>query len=290
MKLAQISSALLLVPFLALPVGAGEASGQFKVEGRKPITPKHASAYETRSMRDARKKVVEVVLSATPLDIARVANSPDPHAVAINEDSLKDDNYVLLWVEADGSVTMNATYSDSMSQFIESTKDRLKAEFTTNTADKVEGRIFTPKGGKTMDGDKLEVDLKFSTVVSRRPPGTKLAAGGGEVGAGFKKLTTAVEKKDWAGIKGAMTAEQMGFLEEDYLSPEENLKSTLDILKAWLPKKGIKITGGEMRGDKATLEVEGEIFEGKKALYLIEMEKSDGKWLFSSSTPAGFLD
>ena len=56
--------------------------------------------------------------------------------------------------------------------------------------------------------------------------------------------------------------------DKSYNSPEENASSTADILQAWLPKSGLKIAGGQLRGDTADLEVEGEMFPGTNALYL----------------------
>lgn len=289
MNLTRIISLVAIAPFLSSSAFAGEASGEFKVEGRRPITPKHAAAYETRDQRDARKRLIEIALTSAPIDIKDVATALDPHAAAINDNALRDDHYVLLWVRHDGSVTMNATYSDSMSQYIDMTSESLRAELTTNTAEKIEGRIYTPNPVKTMGGESYAVDLKFSTTVSRMPAGTKLGAGGAEVGAGFKNLTAAVAKKNWDAIKAALTPEQVASFDEDYRTPEENLDYALDILNAWLPKKSMKIVGGELHGDTAVLEVEGELYEGQKALYLVEMKKNGAKWLFARAVTAGLL-
>ena len=58
----------------------------------------------------------------------------------------------------------------------------------------------------------------------------------------------------------------------------------------WLPKKPGKITGGELRGDTATLDLEGEIFEGTPGLFLVRMVKRGDKWVFDRATRAGFID
>ena len=57
-----------------------------------------------------------------------------------SEDGSRD---VLLWVASDGHVSMNATFSQTMTQFLDKAGDSLKATLTTNTADHVAGRIFT---------------------------------------------------------------------------------------------------------------------------------------------------
>ena len=72
--------------------------------------------------------------------------------IAINLDAIDDRNYVLLFVGADGRVGMNATFSKTMTQFLTDTSDQLKAEFTTKTATRLEGRVFANAPIKTMDG------------------------------------------------------------------------------------------------------------------------------------------
>src|SRR3954451_9486095 len=120
----------ILCPVIAL---GGEASGQFTAGKRPPIKPKYAAAYETRDQRDARKTAVEVVLSEEPIDIAKATAELDPHSNVINQKALRDHNYVLLWVRPDNDVSMNATYSDTMTQYVEMSGSRMTADLTTNT-------------------------------------------------------------------------------------------------------------------------------------------------------------
>jgi hypothetical protein len=107
-----------------------------------------------------------------------------PHQVVINDPALKDSDYVLVWIGGDGRVSMNATFSKTMPQFVDRTDkgSTLKAELTTNTPDKVAGRIFTVAPVKTMDGSIYTLDLTFSAPVAKAPAGTALPAGGGNPG------------------------------------------------------------------------------------------------------------
>src|SRR5947209_578833 len=139
----------LIILFYPLIVLGGEASGQFTAGKRPPIKPKYAAAYETRDQRDARKSAIEVVLSEEPIDVVAAAAELDPHSNVINQKALRDHNYVLLWVRPDNDVSMNATYSDTMTQYVEMTGSRMTADLTTNSRDKVAGRIFSPKPLKT---------------------------------------------------------------------------------------------------------------------------------------------
>lgn len=272
------------------PVRAGEASGEFTVGARAPIRPRFAVAFDTRDQRDARKHAIEVVLSEEPVDIAAAVDELDPHSNVINQPALREHNYVLLWVRPDDDVSMNATYSERMSQYVDMTgMGSLRAQFTSNTADNVAGRVFTEKPVKTGD-ESYSADLKFSTKVTRRAVGTKLPAGGGPAGKSFLALVKAISAKSWPGILQNVTPDTAKKFNEPDRSVEENLQDAVSTFGFWLPKKGVKVTGGELHADSAVLEVEGEIFEGQKALYLVRMVRSDSRWLFDRATKAGLID
>ena len=282
-------AALLALTWPVIVLG-GEASGQFTAGKRPPIQPKYAAAYETRDQRDARKAAIEVVLSEEPIDVAEAAAELDPHSNVINQKALRDHNYVLLRVRPDNDVSMNATYSATMTQYVEMTGSRMTADLTANTRDRVAGRVFSPKPLKTMDGDDYTIDLKFSTEVTHAPAGTKLPADGGEAGKAFNALQSAIAKKSWAGIKGNVTAKTLESFFESDRTENENLADAIQTLGFHLPKKPGKITGGELRADGAILNVEGELFEGQNALFLVRMVKDGSTWVFDRATNAGLID
>src|SRR3954451_2173165 len=277
----------LFYPLIAL---GGEASGQFTAGKRPPIKPKYAAAYETRDQRDARKSAIEVVLSEEPIDVAEAVAELDPHTNVINQKALGDHNYVLLWVRPDNDVSMNATYSDTMTQYMEMSGSRMTADLTTNTPSKVAGHLFSPKPLKTMDGDEYTIDLKFSTEVTRPPAGTKLPADGGEPGKALKALQAAIAKKSWEGIKSNLSAKNVESFDESYRTPKENLDNAIETLGFWLPKKAGKVTGGDLRADIAILNLEGELFENQNGLFLVRMVKENSRWVFDRATNAGMID
>jgi hypothetical protein len=287
MLLKPIAALLaVLSPLIAL---GGEASGQFTASKRPPIKPKYAAAYETHDQRDGRKIEIEVVLSEEPIDVAEAAAELDPHTNVINQKALRDGNYVLLWVRPDNDMSMNATYSDTMTQYVEMTGSRMTADLTANTRDKVAGRIFSPKPLKTMDGDEYTIDLKFSTEVTHPPAGTKLPADGGEPGKALKALQAAIAKKSWEGIKSNVSAKNVESFDASYRTPKENLDDAIQTLGFWLPKKAGKITGGDLRGDSAIVNLEGELFENQNALFLVRMVKENSRWVFDCATKAGMI-
>jgi hypothetical protein len=268
----------------------GDVKGQFKVDGAAVITPQNAAAYAVRDQMNPRAWQVEVVLAEGAVDTNAVIEALDPHVDVINQEGVRSGNYILLWVNSDGRVSMNATLSETMSQFIDTTEQGdLKAELTANTKERVAGRVYSAKPVKAMSGEVYEVDVTFDTAVSRAPAGTKLPANGGEAGQAFHKLYQALQKKDEKGIKAGVSPRVDKMLFADYNTPEENLKSAVEILTAWFPKKNVKVTGGEMRGQAALLEVEGEIYEGRNALYIAKMEKGTSGWQLEEIVPAGMF-
>lgn len=268
------------------PALAGPASGTV-TSATGTIALKHAVAYVVRDGRNARQTRVEVLLTDVPVDGTPFIADLDPHVMAINAEALRDRNYLLLWIAADGTVSMNATFSATMTQYLNDTSGGLKAALTTNTPAKVEGRVFSPSPLKTMDGPTYTVDVTFAADVLRGPAGTPLPAAGGEPGKAFIAFVGAVTKKNWTAIKAALTPRTLLQYDKSYNTPAENAESAVDILNARLPMAKIKVTGGTLLGDAvAVLEVEGERF-GSPSLSLVRMVKAGATWQFDESAPAG---
>jgi hypothetical protein len=270
---------------------AQTASGAFKVQPGGSITPKVSAAYLVRDQFNPRQNQVEIVLSAVSVDVAKAAADLSPHEVVINDPALKSTDYVLVWIDPDGSVSMNATFSKTMTQFVDRTGSdgTLKAELTTNTPAKVAGRIFTASPVKTMGGETYTVDLTFSAAVTRPPAGSALPAGGGEPGKALTSFLSARQKKDWPALKASLSPAMTEMFVKSYNDDKENLKDTLDTLNFWLPTKNAKITGGHQTIDAAVLDVEGELASGIKALTLVRLIKGPSGWLFDRATMAGML-
>jgi hypothetical protein len=284
----QIVVAASIVLSSAALATAGPASGT--VTARiGTIAPKFSVGYTVRDMRNPRSPRVEVLLTEVNVAAARVKDDLDPHVVAINLDELRDRNYLLLWVSADGTVSMNATYSRTMTQYINDTGGGLKADFTTNTPTKIEGRVYSAAPFKTMDGETYTIDVKFSADVVPPPTGTALTRGGGEAGKALTAFIGAITKKNWAGIKAGLSPNMLPMFEKDYNTAKENLDSAVDILNARLPLAKSQVTGGIQVSDTvAILELEGERF-GSRNLSLVRMVKNGAAWQFDQTAPLGSL-
>jgi hypothetical protein len=279
---------LLLVSLAAAPAFAGPASGTFK-SPKGTISPKQAIAYVVRDSRNARNTRVEIMLTEVPVNTASLANDLDRHMTAINFDELKDKNYVLLWITGPDSVSMNATYSKTMSQYLNDPSGGLKLELTTNTPTKVEGRVFATSPMKTYDGETYTVDLKFAADVIPALSGTPLPAGGGDPAKALSTLLAAITVKNWPAIKAGLSPKALPSYDRDYNTPKENADSAADIFNARLPLENSKITGGQLiNPTTAVLELEGDRF-GTRNMSLVKMVKTGTAWQFEESAPAGMV-
>jgi hypothetical protein len=280
-----------LVLASSLPAAAQVASGAFTTQPQGSITPKVAAAFVVRDQFNPRQNEIEVILSSTAVDVAKAVAELSPHTAVINDPALKNANYVLVWIGTDGKVSMNATFTKTMTQFVDraSADGALRAELTTNTPERVAGRIFTATPVKPMSGGTYTVDLTFSALVAKAPSGTALPAGGGEPGQALQGFLAARQKKDWPSLKAALSPSASGRFIRSYNDDQENLVDLLGTLDFWLPVKDVQITGGMLAGEVAILDVEGVMASGVKALTLVRLISRPSGWLFDSAAMAGIL-
>jgi len=288
MILACVAS---LTVAVSAPTHGQTASGAFQVQPGGSISPKVSAAFPVRDQGNARETEIELVLSAAPVDVAAAAADLAPHSAVINDPALGDADYVLVWIQPDGGVSMNATFRKTMTQFLDRARESgpLRAELTTNTPEHIAGRLFTTSPVKTLDGATYTVDLTFSTPVTRPPAGTALPSGGGDPGAALSAFLVAGQKKDWSGLKAALSPRMAETFVKDYNDDNENLTDALQTLEFWLPVRDVAITRGTLLGEVAVLDVEGELASGVRALALVRMIKGPSGWLFDRAALAGLL-
>ena len=283
--LAYVATGMLVTAGVA---AAGPASGTVKSQ-TGTISPKFAVAYAVRDSRSPRNTRVEVLLTDVAVDATALRGDLDPHATAINLEPLRDRNYLLLWVGGESTLSMNATYSKTMTQYMNDTSGGLKSEFTTNTPTKIEGRVYSATPLKTMDGPTYTVDVTFSADVLPALTGVPLPADGGEPGKALTALLGALTRKNWAGIKAGLSPKLLPAYDKDYNTPAENLSTAVDIFNARLPMAKAKVAGGQLVSPAvAVLEMEGERF-GSRVLTLVRMVKTGAAWQFEESVTAGSL-
>jgi hypothetical protein len=131
--------------------------------------------------------------------------------------------------------------------------------------------------------------MTFDSKVLARTPGKPLPKDGGEPGKVLLALVEATEGDDLARLLALLTPEDAASYNRDYQTPEENLADAKQMLGFTLPKQP-SITGGELLDDDtALLEVEGVPYEGTRMLYLVELKRTDGRWVYASARPVGML-
>jgi hypothetical protein len=270
-------------------LATGEAQGRFSF-GEELIEPKHAIAFETRR-GDASKPTTTIVLSELPADAEAAVSALDPLTAVINQPSLSDANYVTLSLVPSGVVGMNATFSDGMRQYLASTAlGDLKLEWTEKTATRLAGRAYTPAPITTRDGPAYALDVRFDTAVTVRQGGAPLDPDGGEPGRTLLALMAAVASGDLEAIRSHVSAELAADFGASYNTPEENLEWARERLRVSLPPSQGEIRGGTLYPDEAIVELQGEVYEGTRALYRVRLVRLEDRWVFEAGQMAGFLD
>lgn len=271
---------------------AGPISGQFVIGG-KTVPVSEVAAFRMRDQFNPRTFETYVMLTAKPVDRATIGASLDPYSVAINDPAVHDADYLAFSVRADGQVSVNAhvggvQYVDSSGKIMGQTGS-LIANCRENTATRIACSVKTKAPVKAMDGPTWSMDLSFESDVLSRKPGKPMAKDGEAPGKALLALRAAVEGTDLAKILALLTPDEAKSYQEDWRSPAENLEAAKDILNARLPKKP-KITGGELLADDhAVLEVEGVPYENGRMLYLVEMRRVEGRWVYEGSSVVGML-
>ena len=279
---------------LAIAPGAwaDSVSGQFTLGGNS-VKPAEVAAFRVRDQFNPREFTTYVMLTATPVDKATIAKDTDPYTTAINDEAVRDADYLAFHVDADGTVGMNAhvggtQYIDSSGKIMGS-KGALAATCSTNTPERVACTVKNAKPVKTSDGE-WAVDVSFDSAVLSRAPGKPLPKDGGEPGKVLLALVEAAKGDDLAKIIALLAPGEAEDYQRDYNTPAENLASAKQMFEFTLPKKP-KITGGELIDENnALVEVEGEPHEGMRMLYLVTMQRTDGRWGYLGSQQAGMLD
>jgi hypothetical protein len=271
---------------------ADSVGGQF-VLGANALKPTEVAAFRIRDQFNPRQFETYVMLTTQPVNRDAISKDTDPYTTAINDDAVRDADYLAFTVSSDGKVSMNAHVGGT--QYIDSSgkimgqKGSLVASCSSNTSTRVACSIKVDKPVKAMDSPAWSVDVQFDSAVLSRAAGKPIAKDGGEPGKAFLALVGAAQGDDLAKIIALLAPGEAEDYQRDYNTPEDNLSNAKSTLGFQLPKKP-KITGGEFTDDDtALLEVEGVPYEDGRMLYIVEMLRSDGRWGFSSARIVGML-
>jgi len=224
--------AWLWVLALALPgsgvAHAGTISGQF-VLGGKPVPVQEVAAFRVRDQFNPRTVETYVMLTAKPVDRAKIAASLDPYAVAINDPAARDSDYLAFSVRANGETSVNAHVGGT--QYLDTSgtmmgqAGSLIAKCRENTPTRIACNVKTEKPVKPMDGPTWTMYVSFETDVLARTPGKPMAQDGGAPGKAMLALRAALGGTDLAKILALLTPQEAKDYQEDWRTPAENLAS-----------------------------------------------------------------
>lgn len=278
---------------LAQAARADSVNGQFELDG-KALQPGEVAAFRIRDQFNPRQFQTYVMLTTRPVQREAIAADSDPYTAAINDDAAMHADYLAFFVSKDGEVSMNAHVDGT--QYIDSSgtimgqRGALLAECSQNTEQRVACTVKVARPVQPADGPGWSVDVDFDSAVLMRPAGKPLPKDGGEPGKALLALVAAAQGDDLARIIALLTPTEAQDYQRDYNSPEENLANARQMFNLTLPKQP-RITGGELLDDNiALLEVEGVPNPGMRMLYLVRLERHEGRWGYAYSTPVGMLD
>jgi hypothetical protein len=268
------SLAIALLAF-SLPALAadGTVTGSLTANG-KTFALKHAYAQTRKDPFDKKKTVVEVIV--TDQEISPAAASDDMEFMQAQDKqnlsgftaSINDEKQII-------SGTVFSPAFKKMHQF--SGVGMQKLDLKSMTATQISGTIGMAKPDTFFD-EKYQYTATFNLPIGKpfvaAAPvlkGSPLPAGGGEPGKAYMaylKLLTAGDMKGFLGGVSAARAKEA--------SSDPDFKKMFPLLQAMQPK-GVKVTGGAMNGNSATLLTTGKD-ESQTSNGTISMVKEGGAW------------
>jgi hypothetical protein len=259
------------MPALALAPGA--ASGTLTING-KSVKLTHAYAAKKKDPFDKTKQVTYILLSDQEVPAAAVHDTAEMMML----DNPTHLNYLEITFDKDKQVIstgVNSPLLQKMSHI--SGVGRQKLDLTANDAAHVAGRFYLEKQEDFFD-NKYIYDVKFDApfIAAPKAPapealkGTKLGPGGGEPGKAYMAYTKVLAAGDLKALRKALAAEHA----KDMDDPD--FKKMFPMIQA-MQAKNIKVTGGAVDGDTATLLTEGKDGD-QKTTGRITMVREGGAW------------
>ena len=269
-------------PFLALLVGlavtiaatAGDApkvSGSITANG-KTSALKYAYAMPKEDPFDKKKSATFVLVTDQEVPAAALA---DEFEFMRWYDKAKLKGFAVL-IDGDKKVVSGNVYEPGLKHNGFSGVGMQQVELTAMSPSSIAGKVFLPEPGEFF-GDTYQYTATFDLPVTAvKPPaaeplkGTPLPAGGGEPAKAYAAFSKAVAAGDMAGIRRGVAAERAKQMD----APE--FKEMLPMIQAMQPKN-VKITGGSVDGDTATLLATAK--DGKEtSTGTITMVREGGAW------------
>ncbi|MHB0971598.1 MAG: nuclear transport factor 2 family protein, partial [Thermoanaerobaculia bacterium] len=146
------------------------------------------------------------------------------------------------------------------------------ASTSGSTASRAKGVCATKNPGKMFD-DSYDFRLPFDVPLTAIPKPESLPSGGGEPGRALASLVKAIQENDFKTARLHLRTREV----PGTPPPQSELKEFFDGLALNYPGS-ITVTGGLIKGDRATLEMKGTDREGKKLKGTFTMKKIAANW------------
>ena len=263
-----ICLALLCAAFAT--TAADRGSGHFR-KGETRIDLKHVIAVANDEDDGAR---TFVYLSDIPLDVRKIAAAFQASSAA--EAQLGDGSagYVRICIDGEGGECgLYFSHNKPNASFNSAGYGAFKLE--PAAAGRIAGRWVLAEPGDFF-GETYDFDLVFDVAVTP-PPGTPLAAGGGEPGKAYRAWIAAVAKGDLPVLRALVGGDYNGWR----LNSEDqgNVKEALKDLRDGTPLQA-RILRGRIDGDSAVLWVEGKDRDDILRRGRVSMQRVEGAWRY----------
>ena len=263
-----ICLALLCAAFAT--TAADRGSGHFR-KGETRIDLKHVIAVANDEDDGAR---TFVYLSDIPLDARKIAAAFQASSAA--EAQLGDGSagYVRICIDGEGGECgLYFSHNKPNASFNSAGYGAFKLE--PAAAGRIAGRWVLADPGDFF-GETYDFDLVFDVAVTP-PPGTPLAADGGEPGKAYRAWTAAVAKGDLPVLRALVGGDYNGWR----LNSEDqgNVKEALKDLRDGTPLQA-RILRGRIDGDSAVLWVEGKDRDDILRRGRVQMQRVEGVWRY----------
>ncbi len=248
---------------------AGPAKGTFTVNG-KTMNLKYA--YATTKANPFDKKKTDVFVIVTDKDLPEGALFDEFAQMDLSDKGISG---FTVEIDADKSVNSGTLFSPAfkkMHQF--SSVGKQKVDLKTMTKSSVAGTISMP--ADDFFDEKYQFTATFDVPVQTKPAekpvvlkGTPLPADGGEPAKAWESYRKAMRSGDLAAIRKTVAKELVKSTEDP------DFKKMLPLIQSMQPKK-VKVNGGSVDGDNATLLVDS--LDEKDTKGTVTMHREGGQW------------
>jgi hypothetical protein len=248
---------------------ADGAKGTFHF-GDLHFEPIDAFAYQ-EATSDPAKPLTIVMLANFKIDRPAVLDAINtPGALIEQAGKVKEGAFLLVRVVSRERCGVFAFLNQAQRQI--DLSNSFAATGVTMTPSRVAGECATTKPEKMFD-DAYDFHLSYDVPITAIPKPTTLAAGGGEPGTVYASLVKAIQAADWNAAHLLLPPDQVP---QTRPKPSE-MKDYFHDLGLNYPKT-VKVTGGLLKADRATIEISGTNSEDKKINGTVAMKKVASGW------------